>query len=165
VKHAVKFIILLFLSFIVSISACKTQINTRSNISSTTTPSYTSKLGTIEKNVVYSTADFINLKMDVYYPPTAPGPMPVVIYLHGGAWVEGDKSDAVTSPEVSELVKSGFLVASVNYGLAPQYTILEQAENAKCAVRFLRANASYFGIDPGRMEPWGAAPEDTWHLW
>ena len=50
--------------------------------------------------------------------------MPVVVYFHEGAWIGGDKSDATASPEIAKLVKRGFLVASVNYGLAPQYTIL-----------------------------------------
>ena len=117
----------------------------------TTSPPYLSKLGTVEKDVTYSYADVFNLKFDVYYPSAAPGPMSAVVYLHGGAWVGGDKSDAASSPEVAELVKRGFLVVSVNYGLVPQYQILEQIENAKCAVRFLRANTSRFGIDPNKI--------------
>jgi len=118
---------------------------------STTAPPYLSKLGTIEKDIAYSFTDLFNLKLDVYYPSSAPGPMASVMYLHGGAWVGGDKSSAANSPEVIDLVKRGFLVASVNYGLAPQFSILEQIENAKCAVRFLRANTSRFGIDPNRI--------------
>ena len=138
----------------VSSGACSTQTGTGSNALSTT-PAYISKLGSVEKNVTYSNADFINLKLDVYYPTSAPTPMPVVVYLHGGAWIGGDKSDAAASPEIAEFVKRGFLVASINYGLAPQYTILGQIENAKCAVRFLRANSAYFGINPDELGAFG----------
>jgi acetyl esterase/lipase len=156
-RPTTKFILLVFLCFVVSFNACKPQTNTQTIVPSTTTPAYISKLGTVEKNIAYSSADFINLKMDVYYPLTAPGLMPVVVYLHGGAWIQGDKSDASISPEVSELVKRGFLVASINYGLAPQYTIPGQIENAKCAVRFLRANSSYFGIDSDKIGALGSS--------
>lgn len=154
---AIKFkaVFLVILCIAICFSACKTQISPGSDTLATTALAYISKLGTVEKNLNYSNADFIDLKMDVYYPLTTPGPMPVVVYLHGGAWIGGDKSDAAASPEIAELIKRGFLVASVNYGLAPQYTILEQIENAKCAVRFLRAYSSYFGINPERIGTFG----------
>lgn len=122
-----------------------------SSTTSTTAPPYLSKLGTVEKDIAYSFADVFNLKLDVYYPAAAPAPMAAIIYLHGGAWVGGDKSGAADSPEVIDLVKRGFLVASVNYGLAPRFSIREQIENTKCAVRFLRANTSRFGIDPDKI--------------
>ena len=154
-RITVKLICLIFLSIVISLGSCKAQNNTKSITTSTSTPAYISKWGTVEKNIAYSNADFINLKLDVYYPLTAPSLMPAVIYLHGGAWIEGDKSDAASSPEVTELVKRGFLVASINYDLAPQYTIQGQIENAKCAVRFLRANSSYFGIDPNKIGAMG----------
>ncbi len=146
---------LAILCIVISMGACRATTNTGPNTPSTTAPAYISKLGSIEKNLSYSNTDFINLKLDIYYPQTAPGPMPVVIYLHGGAWIGGDKSDAAASPEIAEMVKRGFLVAAVNYGLAPQYTITGQVENAKCAVRFLRANSAYFGINPDKIGAFG----------
>ncbi len=152
-KFKAAFLVVLCLA--TALCACRTQNKTGSNTSSTTAPAYLSKLGSVEKNVAYSNADFINLKLDVYYPLAAPRPMPVVVYLHGGAWIGGDKSDAATSPKIAELVKRGFLVASLNYGLAPQYTITGQIENAKCAVRFLRANSAYFGINPDKIGAYG----------
>jgi acetyl esterase/lipase len=147
VKKSYRTFIFIFLSFVCILTACGTQTPTNSS----TSPPYLSKLGTVEKNVSYSNADIFGLKLDVYYPLTAPGPMPVVVYIHGGGWVGGDKLAAADSPEVTELVKRGFLVASINYGLAPQYSILEQIENAKCAIRFLRANTSRFGINPDKI--------------
>jgi acetyl esterase/lipase len=149
---------IMFAGFLISalfLGACQAQSSTA--LPGTTSAAYLNKLGTIENNVSYSVEDIINLKLDIYYPSTANWPVPAVIYLHGGAWVQGDKSDAAGSPEVSELIKRGFLVASVNYGLAPQYTILEQEENVKCAIRFLRANASYYGINPDKIGAIGAS--------
>jgi len=156
-RISVKIVFLILFIFIVPLGACQTPANAGLTIPSTTAQEYLSKLGTVEKDIDYSNADLVNLKLDVYYPLTASWPVPVVIYLHGGAWIEGDKSEAAGSPEVEELIKRGFLVVSVNYGLAPQYKILEQEENVKCAVRFLRANASYFGIDPDRIGALGGS--------
>jgi acetyl esterase/lipase len=147
VKKSYRTLLFIFLSFVCSLTACGTQTPANSS----TSPPYLSKLGTVEKDVSYSNADIFSLKVDIYYPLTAPGLMPAVVYIHGGGWVGGDKLSAANSPEVTELVKRGFLVASINYGLAPQYSILEQIENAKCAIRFLRANVSRFGIDPDRI--------------
>jgi acetyl esterase/lipase len=157
IRLTVDIVLSSLLLFMVLLGACSSQGNTQTAGPSDSAPPYLNKLGTVEKNVDYSHADIINLKLDVYYPLTANWPVPAVIYLHGGAWIQGDKSDAASSPEVSELIKRGFLVASVNYGLAPDYTILEQEANVKCAVRFLRANASYFGLDASRVGAMGAS--------
>ncbi len=63
----------------------------------------------------------------------------------------------INPPEIAKLVKRGFLVASINYGLAPQHSILEQIENTKCAIRFLRANAAGLGINPDKIGVLGSS--------
>jgi acetyl esterase/lipase len=150
-----KLVLLLLAAFMVFLGACSSAVTTKPAVPSTKPPAYMTKLGTVEKDITYSNLDIINLKLDIYYPLAASGLLPAVIYLHGGGWIQGDKSDAASSPEISELTQRGFLVASVNYGLAPEYKILEQIENVKCAVRFLRANAARFGIDPDRIGAMG----------
>jgi acetyl esterase/lipase len=116
-----------------------------------------SKLGKVEHNVTYGTADGVALKMDVYYPEMAEGVIPAVIYVHGGAWIEGDKETGVGATEIPELRSRGYLVAAVNYRLAPEYKFPAQIEDVKCAVRFLRANAANYGIDPDRIGAWGGS--------
>ncbi|OGN92650.1 MAG: hypothetical protein A2Z75_08305 [Chloroflexi bacterium RBG_13_50_10] len=115
------------------------------------------KLGMIERDVTYGVADGVALKMDIYYPKAAEGTMPAVLYVHGGGWTKGDKRIGAGASEIPELVSRGYLVAAINYRLAPQYKFPAQIEDVKCAVRFLRANAATYGIDPERIGAWGGS--------
>ncbi len=115
------------------------------------------KLGTLEKNVVYGTAGGIALKMDIYYPQRAEGAAPAVLYVHGGAWTKGSKDLGPAVNDVRMLQERGYLVAAVDYRLAPQYKFPAQIEDVKCAVRFLRANAAVYGIDGGRIGAMGGS--------
>lgn len=120
-----------------------------------------SKLGTVEKDVTYCTAGGTGLKMDVYYPRTSSGPAPMVVYVHGGGFTSGDKADGAGSRDISELVARGYVVASMNYRLAPAARYPAQIEDLKCAVRYLRANAASYGIDPNRFGAWGGSAGGT----
>ena len=115
------------------------------------------KLGQVERDVTYGTTDGVDLKMDIYYPEFATGAVPAVIYVHGGAWIQGDKTEGAGATEIPELRSRGYLVAAVNYRLAPQYKFPAQVEDVKCAVRFLRANAAVYGIDPEHIGAWGGS--------
>ena len=115
------------------------------------------KLGTVERDITYGTADGVDLKMDIYYPEFATGAVPAVLYVHGGAWIQGDKSEGAGIAEIPKLRSRGYLVAAVNYRLAPDYKFPAQIEYVKCAVRFLRANAAAYGIDPARFGAWGGS--------
>lgn len=103
-------------------------------------------------DVIYGKADAVALKMDIYFPPNEEGrPVPAVMFVHGGAWSVGDKSRMTFSQLLPLLVKRGYLVASINYRLAPKFKFPAQIEDAKCAVRFLRAHAGEFNLDPNRI--------------
>jgi acetyl esterase/lipase len=116
-----------------------------------------SRLGKVEKDVTYGNADNVALKLDIYYPKTAAGALPVVMYVHGGAWTQGEKDDGAGMSEIPELVRRGYLVVSVNYRLAPQHKFPAQIEDVKCAVRFLRAKASSYGLNPDKIGVWGGS--------
>lgn len=106
----------------------------------------------VQKNIVYSTAAGEELTMDLYFPTNTAGrSLPTVLYLHGGGWQTGGKSMIAMIPGPTELVRRGYLVASVDYRLAPQYKFPSMLEDAKCAVRFLRAHANEFNLDPNRI--------------
>lgn len=83
--------------------------------------------------------------------------MPAILYVHGGGWTKGDKRAGAGAEDIPELVSRGYLVAAVNYRLAPQYKFPAQIEDLKCAVRFLRANAAAYGIDPDHIGAWGGS--------
>jgi acetyl esterase/lipase len=84
-------------------------------------------------------------------------PSPAVIYLHGGSWIGGDQdSGGFIVHQIGEaLNEKGFLVASVNYRLGPDEPWPAQIVDAKCAVRYLRANAKALDIDPKDIGIWG----------
>jgi acetyl esterase/lipase len=114
--------------------------------------------GKIERNVVYGKVDDVELKLDIYFPrQTGSNLSPVAMYVHGGGWEHGDKALGAGALIIHELVRRGYLVASINYRLAPQYKFPAQIEDAKCAVRFLRANAKKYRLDSNRIGVWGGS--------
>ncbi|MHC1785154.1 MAG: alpha/beta hydrolase fold domain-containing protein [Anaerolineaceae bacterium] len=116
-----------------------------------------SKLDTDDKDITYCTMDGVELKMDVYYPRTADNSWPLVIYIHGGGWVKGDKELGAGAVEIAQLKKAGFLVASINYRLAPEFQFPAQIQDVKCAVRHFRAHASEYNLNPEKIGVWGGS--------
>jgi acetyl esterase/lipase len=116
-----------------------------------------SKLGTVERDITYCTAGGVALKLDVYYPKTMDKPMQVAVYVHGGGWTQGDKASDAGIADVPGLVARGYLVAAVDYRLAPQYKFPAMIEDCKCAIRFLHANAARFNVDPDHIGAWGGS--------
>jgi acetyl esterase/lipase len=80
-----------------------------------------------------------------------------VIYLHGGSWIDGDHETGgfIVHQIGDALNQKGFLVASVNYRLGPDEPWPAQIVDAKCAIRYLRANAKALDIDPKDIGIWG----------
>jgi len=85
--------------------------------------------------------------------PDNDGLHPVILYLHSGAWVTGDRTGGPAIREASR----GYAVASIDYRLAPQYTWPAQIEDCKVAVRWLRANAAQYRLDPNRIGVFGTS--------
>lgn len=92
------------------------------------------------------------LLMDLRVPNGA-GLHPVILYLHSGAWVTGDRFGGPAIRQASR----GYAVASVEYRLAPANIWPAQIEDAKAAVRWLRANATRFQLDPNRIAVFGTS--------
>src|SRR5688572_2991350 len=105
-------------------------------------------------DVTYCTADGLPLKMDVYL-PAAGGPWPGLVYVHGGAWIRGDKSEAAGL--AMGMTSQGYMVASLNYRLYPTAKYPAMIQDVKCAIRALRANAREYNLDPNRMAAIGVS--------
>jgi acetyl esterase/lipase len=90
--------------------------------------------------------------LDLYLPADRQPPYPLVIYIHGGAWKIGDKTNL---PDISGLRKAGIAVASINYRLLPKAIFPAQIEDCKRAISWLRANAHAYDLDPERFGVWG----------
>lgn len=102
-----------------------------------------------ELNVVYGHAGGEDLQLDLFAPKESPGPFPAVVVLHGGGWVAG--SHEVVRPIAAALAAQGYVTASVGYRMVPRHRFPAQIEDAKCAVRWLRANAERYHIDSERI--------------
>jgi len=92
--------------------------------------------------------------MDVYFPDSG-GPWPALVYVHGGSWMRGDKSEALMF--ASSMTSQGYLVVSINYSLYPPARFPAMIEDVKCAVRSLRAHASEYNVDPNRIGAMGVS--------
>jgi acetyl esterase/lipase len=110
----------------------------------------------IQADVEYASIAGTSLRLDLYTPASPAGPLPTLLYLHGGAWAVGDKSDMAVE-RLMPLVAHGFAVASANYRLVPSATYPAQIHDVKAAVRWLRANAAEHGLDPQRIAAGGAS--------
>jgi len=119
-------------------------------------PPVTPESGVVQPNLTYCTADGVALKLDLYLPQRFDErPVPVVLYVHGGGWQEGDKTWISRILPAERLVARGYAVAAINYRLAPRSHWPAQIADAKCAVRFLRAQAARYQLDPERIGVWG----------
>jgi acetyl esterase/lipase len=108
----------------------------------------------VDRDVVYGRVGATPLLLDLYRPHgESPSLLPLVVYLHGGGWYTGDKS----RPPLRDMARRGVAVASVDYRLSGVAPFPAAVEDAKCAVRFLRANAARYGLDPERIGVMGAS--------
>ena len=94
------------------------------------------------KDIVYAVVDWNELKLDLYLPKNAAKPK-LLVWVHGGAWRGGSKSDM----PLDGLVEAGYAIASVDYRLSPVAPFPAQVHDIKAAIRFLRAHADEFGYD------------------
>jgi acetyl esterase/lipase len=104
----------------------------------------------VERDVPYGDGDS-SLRVGIYHPAAIGAPVPAVVYVHGGGWYSGDKESSDAQDYIGPLVARGYLVAAINYRLAPRYQFPAQIEDVKSAVRFLRANAARYHINPARI--------------
>jgi len=101
-----------------------------------------------ERNIPYVENGHSNQILDLYLPEKPSNkPLPLMIWIHGGAWLAGSK----TNPPVLYLVDKGFAVASIQYRFSSDAIWPAQAYDCKAAVRFLRANAAKYNLDPDRF--------------
>jgi len=92
--------------------------------------------------------------LDLLIPRNATAPVPLVIWIHGGGWQSGDKSDRAQS---QRLVCRGYALASLDYRLSGTAIFPAQIHDVKAAIRFLRANAAVYGLDPARFAVFGSS--------
>jgi acetyl esterase/lipase len=103
---------------------------------------------TSDLNVVYVKSGDWEGKMDLYLPPKANGPSPIVINIHGGGWNKGVKE---SQTGFNTFFKNGFAVANISYRLSQQATAPAAVQDVRCALIYLVKHAKELNIDPERI--------------
>lgn len=115
----------------------------------------------VHRDVAYVTNGHERQKLDLYVPPSAT-PLPLIIWIHGGAFRMGSKEGIPFDPPPLAYLAQGYAVASLNYRLSQHAIFPAQIEDCKAAVRWLRGHAAQFNLNPNRFGAWG--PSAGGHL-
>jgi acetyl esterase/lipase len=108
------------------------------------------------KDVAYSPDGNKAHKLDILRLKKLPkGPMPVLVFIHGGGFVNGDKDDGYG--HLMRFAKRGYFCATINYRFAYEKHFPGQLEDCKCAIRFLRAHAKQYNLDADHIGVWGSS--------
>ncbi|MEV4822198.1 alpha/beta hydrolase [Micromonospora sp. NPDC049274] len=109
--------------------------------------------------VVHEVAGFRPLTLDLVVPVDAPEPVPVLVWIHGGAWLFGSpKQPAAWLMEADPFtaaIRAGFAVASAQYRLSGEAPFPAQLDDVKAVVRWLRREGGTVGVDRDRIGVWG----------
>jgi acetyl esterase/lipase len=104
---------------------------------------------TFESGIEYTNPDQQHLKLDMARPKTGDGPFPAVLCIHGGGFRAGNREgyDGLCI----KLAQQGYVAVTITYRLAPKYPFPAAIYDTKAAVRWLRANAAKYHIDPDKI--------------
>jgi len=108
----------------------------------------------VMKDMEYGQGSGRPLLLDLYLPEKSENPSPLIIWIHGGAWLAGSKDGG--SPAL-QFTTTGFAVAHVGYRLSGEAAFPAQINDCKGAIRWLRANAKQYNINPEKFLVWGSS--------
>lgn len=95
-------------------------------------------------------------KLDIYLPEGENGPYPVIVSIHGGAFMFGDKADGQLNPMLEGL-KQGFAVVSINYRLSGEALFPSNIQDVKAAIRWIKANGGKYQLNGSKIALWGGS--------
>lgn len=108
-----------------------------------------------EKDLEYANPDGQHLQLNLARPATGAGPFPAVVCIHGGGFRAGTRQGY--DRLIEQLAGRGYVAVTVTYRLAPKYPFPAAVHDVKAAVRWLRANAGKYRIDPARIGATGGS--------
>jgi acetyl esterase/lipase len=100
-------------------------------------------------DIVFTKAGATELRLDLARPAEGEGPFPAVVIIHGGAWRSGTKDDLRGT--LADFARQGYVAIAPQYRLCPQETFPAQVHDVKAAVRWLKANAKPYQVDPDHI--------------
>lgn len=95
-------------------------------------------------------------KLDIYLPDDGDGPFPVIISIHGGGFMFGDKADEQLNPMLKGL-NHGYAIVSINYRMSGEAIFPANINDVKAAIRWVKANAAEYKFSPKRIALWGGS--------
>jgi acetyl esterase/lipase len=107
----------------------------------------------LESGIVFAKGGDTELKLDLAMPEEGEGPFPAIICIHGGGWISGEREKMKGTIEI--LARRGYVAISPDYRLAPRHPFPAAIEDCKAAVRWLRANADKYHVNPQRIGAFG----------
>lgn len=110
---------------------------------------------TVENDLEYANPDGQHLQLNLARPSTGEGPFPAVVCIHGGGFRAGTRQSYDSL--IRKLAQNGYVAATVTYRLAPKYPFPAAVHDVKAAVRWLRANAKRYHVDPDRIGATGGS--------
>ncbi len=105
----------------------------------------------VQRDLVYKQINGQSLRLDIYSPKSITHPLPVVLWIQGHRWIRGSKEQR---PPVN-LMAEGYIIVSIDYRLSGEAAFPAQIEDCKAAVRWLRAHAATYHLDPDHIGAWG----------
>jgi len=106
-------------------------------------------------NIYYTGTSSSSQALDLLLPGNARLPLPLIVRFHGGGFSSGDKAGEESGTTAKAILAKGYALASVNYRLSGQAQFPAGAQDAKAAVRWLRAHAAEYGLDTNHFASWG----------
>jgi alpha-L-fucosidase 2 len=103
----------------------------------------------LTKDIEYTKPGGVSVKLDACI-PDGTGPFPAAILVHGGGWSSGDKATEI-DPMFAPLTKAGIAWFSINYRLSPEFPYPACIEDAEAAVRWVKAHAKEYHVDPNKI--------------
>ncbi|MDZ7608146.1 MAG: alpha/beta hydrolase [Cyclobacteriaceae bacterium] len=101
------------------------------------------------KDIEYKRIDTLSLKLDIYKLKNLQPSAPLLIFVHGGAWRSGKRSDYL--PYLIDYAKKGFVTATVSYRLVKQALFPAAVQDVNCAVKWFKSHGDIYGYDPDRI--------------
>ena len=115
---------------------------------------------TVLSNLPYAGTQNPRQSLDLIIPAktSSKKKLPLVVWIHGGGWKNGDKQSGLSSHRLPTLVQTGkYIGASIGYRLSGEAIWPAQMHDCKAAIRWLRAHAEKYGIDPDKIIAWGSS--------
>jgi acetyl esterase/lipase len=110
----------------------------------------------VEPDIAYREGESKAWRLDLVRPEkNGDSPRPAIVFVHGGGWRSGDKRRGYFINGALEYAQKGYVCVSVNYRLTGEAQFPACIEDVKCAVRWLRANAKKYNVDPERIGGYG----------